>query len=204
MKRALAQGLGGAILALLVTSAALAAELVTVVRGKSRVSKRILFVVDVSGSMYGRSFSRAVSSVRTLAAQPTDELQVGVIAFADNAVRWSPTKKTKWAKLPDKKAVQAIAGFLYHNGPGGGTNVVPALKLALSEPKTQLTVVLVTDGIFAEDDADVLKAVEKAQKQRVKQKRGRALLAVLGVGGQQKVLEKLGTQGQGGYYRTAE
>ena len=204
MKRSLALGLVSGLLAVLITSGVMAAELVTVVRGQSRVSKHILFVVDVSGSMYGRAFTRAVSSVRSLAGQPTDEMQVGVIAFADTAVRWSPTKHSTWAKLPDKKALVAVENFLYQQGPGGGTKVVPALELALQDPKPQLTVVLVTDGIFSEPDADVLKAVEKEQKQRVKKKRGRALIAVLGVGSKQAILEKLGKTGKGGYYRTAD
>lgn len=204
MEKRLALGLVSGLLAVLVTGAAMAAELVTVVRGKTRFSNRILFVCDVSGSMHGRSFDQAVSSVRALASQPTDDMQIGVIAFADTATRWSPSKKATWAKLPDAKAVKKAGAFLYRQGPGGGTNVVPALELALKETKGKLSIILITDGIFSETDVAVLKAIKTGQAKRKKDKRGEAVIAVLGVGTKQKVLEKLGRAGKGGYYRTAK
>lgn len=178
------------------------AELVTVVQSSSRFSKHLLFVCDVSGSMYGRPFSKALTTFKALASQPTDELEIGLIAFADKPVRWLPAKKTTWAKLPNAKAVKKAGSWLKTQGPGGGTKVIPALKLALADKKKKLTVVLVTDGIFNETDATVLKAVETAQKDREKNKLGRALIAILGVGSKQKVLTQLGKTGKGGYYRT--
>ena len=204
MTRKLPTLLAALALAPLCVGVSLAVELSPVVRASSRFSKHVLFVCDVSASMYGRPFDSALSAFKMVASQPVDDMQVSVIAFSDTITRWAPSKKTKWAKLPSKTHVKAADKWLRRQGPGGGTNVVPAMELALKETTGPLTIVLVTDGIFSEDDDDVVKAITKGQAARKKAKKSQAVISVLGIGTKRAILERIAKDGKGGYYRTAK
>lgn len=171
------------------------AALVPVVNPTQRFTKRQVYVMDVSGSMSGKPFDKALTALAAVAAQPTDDMEISVIAFESQVARWP----RGWVQLPDAEAVDAATAWLSEQGSGGNTFVVPALEAALKEKRTELTVVLVTDGIFNEDDSVVLEAVRKAQEQRVEY--GRAIVAVLGVGKAKPVLRMLAEEGKGGYFR---
>lgn len=201
----------GALLALqavAVASAAPPEQVVTVVAPQARPTKRMLFVVDASQSMT-RSFSAALAAVRKVSSQPVDELNIGVIVFADfeEHLRWVYRGK-RWAKLPDAKAVKAATAWLQRACVGTSTFVIPPLKDALADKASKLTIVLVSDGLFSESDPQVLKAIEKAQRKRVKAKLPRALIITYGVGragsaalNSQSTMAKIGRAGRGGFYR---
>lgn len=159
------------------------------------LGNRVLFVLDCSGSMSGGSFRRAMAETRAIAGQPTDDLEVSVITFADQVESYPGG----WVKLPDAEALEElhtwISGQLV---PTGNTRVIPALERALRVQRRALTVVLVTDGMFAEVDSAVLEAIKAAQAAR----KQRATVAVLGIGTPRDVLEQIGRVGAGGYFST--
>lgn len=146
-----------------------------------RVTSRLLFVVDVSGSMTGEG-ERAISAVRRVLEGPSDELQAGVIAFADAPARWrgvpEPCEHAKdephgkrcvlpgWAAFPGRS--KELLAWLRSVKPDGGTVVGPALRAALADRADGLTVILVSDGIFGHELA--LKALAEGQAERRKRK----------------------------------
>ena len=186
--------------------------LVTVVEPTERLSKRILFVVDVSGSMQGDKFAAACQAVTQALQQPVDELEIAVLAFNDTTSRWKGVPEAAregrhavpegWAALPSQEAVEQASAFLLEAGADGDTLVIPALEAALKEGRKELSIVLVTDGIFQRETGDeVLAAFEAGQRRREERGLGPALLMVYGVGSEADVLSRLGRAGKGGYLR---
>jgi len=184
--------------------------IVAVVTPERRLTKRVLFVVDASGSMQGDKFARACRGVLQIAEQPIDEVEVGVLAFNDETARWPglpedhPARPVPdgWAALPSAEAVASASAFLAERGAYGDTLVIPALRQALAETRDELSVVVVTDGVFQRERSDdVLAALAEAQQAREERGLGRAVVLVYGVGREQEVLRELGAAGQGGYFR---
>lgn len=183
--------------------------IVTVVEPKERLSKRILFVVDVSGSMQGDKFAAACAAVNGAFQQPVDELEIAVLAFNDTTTRWKGIPEAGenpvpegWAALPSQDAVEDASRFLAEVGADGDTLVIPALREALEEARSELSIVLVTDGIFQRETGDeVLTALQEGQAQRQERGQGPALLMVYGVGSESEVLSRLAREGKGGYMR---
>ncbi len=186
-----------------------------VVPAQVPLSKRVLFVVDVSGSMAGMKFDRASQAVLEIAGQPVDEMEIGLIAFDNHPSRWPgipeegvegrPGVPKGWAALPSQEAVDDASTWLRKINPTGGTRAIPAMEAALAEDRNQLSIVLVTDGQFyQETSAKILAAVKEAQKRRVDKGLGRAVVLVYGVGDTHSILEELGKRGHGGFYRNPD
>lgn len=182
------------------------AELVTVVSPETRLTKRVMFVVDVSGSMKGDKFSDALAAVEKIAAQPVDELEIAVLAFNAGPTRWEGIPEPDkipfgWAAMPSEAAPKVAQAFLCQLGAEGDTAVIPALKQALNEQRSDLSIILVTDGIFQQESEDqILAALEAGQKAREEQKLGRAVLYTYGVGSEAQILKKLAEVSKGGYF----
>lgn len=177
-------------------------DLIAVVPPQQPVTKHILFVVDVSGSMRGDKFTQACQAVMDVGGQPVDEMFIGVVAFSDQTKRWPgvPDEGVAegWAKMPSAEALGAAQGFLHGLGAGGDTLVIPALAQALSDPQESLTVVLVSDGIFQREQPDkIIEALKRAQEAR----KDPAVVICYGVGAEQETLKRIGTEGRGGYLR---
>jgi len=167
--------------ALLLCAAAVASDaLVTVVEPRTRPSKHLFLLVDNSGSMAGKSWSVARGYASMIAGQGTDQASVAVLAFGEGAQRWT-YKGAKWARLPDGHAVKAASSWLDKLPAFGSTYVLPGLTEALRENVDPLTVVVVSDGLFTEDPAPLLVAVECLQRERGKRKLGRASIVCLGL-----------------------
>lgn len=184
------------------------APLVVEVEPRAPLTSRVLFVVDVSGSVRNAGLlGHALGQVRAILEQPVDALQVGVIAFAGLQARWpgqpAPGVPDGWAELPDAEAAEAALDWIEAVQVGSATNVVPALQEALQEPRDGLSVVLVSDGEFPDVAAvpqrtAVLQAV---QGWRDREGYGAATLMVYGVGPRQTSLANLAELGGGGYFR---
>jgi HEAT repeat protein len=110
-------------------------------------SDRVVFVLDVSGSMDGgsgqaktrleRTRTELMRSMRTL----PETARVNLILFSAAAVAWSPHV----IKL-DTTAREAFESFLFGTRFGGdGTNIHAGLMLALDDPNCE-EVILLSDG----------------------------------------------------------
>lgn len=192
----------------------LASSLTTVVPPTARLTKRIVFLVDVSGSMAGLKFDRACGAVLEIAGQPVDELEIAVVAFDSTVSRWpglpepsDPERGIKgvprgWAALPSQLAMDESSRWLNGISPDGGTLVIPPLRAALAENRKELSVVLITDGQFYQERTDViLAAVEASQRQREEKGLGRAVILAYGVAGESNALKRLAKAGGGGFFK---
>ena len=185
--------------------------LVEVVPPEVPLSNRVLFLVDVSGSMSGFKFDRACSAVLEISSQPTDDMQFALLAFDDVTRRWPGFKDEEgseelpwgWATLPSEEALERSTRWLSTQTPQGGTRLIQALKSAMAEDRERLSIVLVSDGMFYQETTqEILDAVERCQQEREARGAGRAVLLVYGVsGGGSHVLEQLGKHGRGGFFR---
>ena len=189
-------------LALLSAPALAGAELIEVVPWQARMSKRVLFVVDCSGSMEDHEFGLALKRVEALATQNFDEWDMGVIGFDSVAHRWPgvPEKGVAkgWARLPSADAVQQATAWLRGVGTGGLTHGTAAFTAALSDPMHDLTVVVLTDGEFNGPTDRSLAATIKALQARRSQPAQILFLAYSGVATR---LPKLAQDVGAGLYR---
>ncbi len=167
----------------------IASVLVCVHPRRAQVHKRLVMVVDCSGSM-SPHFADAMQAVMEIAGQPTDDMEIAIYAFGTYWARW-PTKG--YQKLPDAKALAAADVWLRTAEVGGDTFVQAPLSTALREPGPR-TVVLVSDGKFHNVSDETLRKIV-----------GKDPLLCFGVGNPkyQDTLDMLGKTG-GGFYRIVE
>jgi Mg-chelatase subunit ChlD len=160
-----------------------------------RMTNRVLFVVDVSGSMQGQ-LQEAVENVMLIVQTPVDDLQVGLLTFNHQTVRWkgkpglcehsgkhsAKCVRPGWARVPDH--YKDFAGYLSSFAASGWTEPCVAIKRALEDPEEVLTIVLVSDGDFVATAA--CRALVTGQLARKKKKLPMAQVMVWGVGSEAK------------------
>lgn len=116
------------------------------------IPKNILFVIDVSGSMWGIKMKQTVEAMKTILDDLRTEDQFSVVDFNHNVRTWRndlvPATKTQIADA--KRYVEKIQ-------PSGGTNINEALlraifilneatNLGLLNPDSVSLIILVSDG----------------------------------------------------------
>jgi Ca-activated chloride channel family protein len=109
--------------------------------------REYIFVLDVSGSMYGFPLDTAKELMKKLLADLRPVDRFNVILFAGSARLLAPRS------LPaDATTVQAAVKLIDDQEGGGGTELAQALKTGMELPRDHdgaRTVVLVTDGYIA-------------------------------------------------------
>jgi Ca-activated chloride channel family protein len=120
--------------------------------------REYIFVVDVSGSMYGFPLDTAKQLMTDLASvlRPSDVFNV--VVFADGSEIFSPTSVAA-TPFNLNRALQ----FIGRKSGGGGTRLLNALQRAVAlprQPATSRSVVLITDG-FIDAEADVFDYVRE-------------------------------------------
>lgn len=188
-------------------------EITTVVEATERMTTKIAFVVDASGSMANTDrVGFSIGFTRSLLGQEGDELLVAIYAFADLDSRWpgipydgnGPPPPDGWTFFPSVTAITDAEEWLRSQGANGSTNPVGAVKRALNEQIDQLTVLIVTDGEFY--GPAFVEAIERGQQARVDGGHGRATVVVVGIGPHAISQQHLKTVGElgGGFYIVKE
>jgi Mg-chelatase subunit ChlD len=188
-----------------------------VLQPKTNISKRILFIVDVSGSMYtDKKIRDGLAFVKQICEQPIDEFEMAIVAFGDRASRWEgyPCDKNDpkpcpkgWAKMPNKEAAEAAQKWLSKHPVNQGTNGIPALEEAFKEEQSDVSVVFVTDGDFNEHGQDIITTIEQKQKIRDTSGKGKFVFFVFGVdatGARREVLIQIARDSSGGYWEKSK
>lgn len=175
------------------------------VDAQAPITQRILFLVDRSGSMQGDHFTRALTAFKQIAETPIDDLQIGVIAFNDEVIRWPGRPEEGvppgWARLPSS-AAEAAQNWLSALGAGGDTLVAPALTAALEERRPNLSIILVSDGLLGRERTDdIMRLIRVKQLDREEANLGKAVIGVYGLGPCQKILCSIAEMGHGAYIR---
>lgn len=155
------------------------------------MTKKIVFVVDSSGSMNGR-YQGCIDSFLEASAHNVDEYDIKVCTF-NNTVRWY---SDDWTKMPDAEKLEEISAWLGADAPTGfgrDTFVIPALRQIYEMEEDDITIVIITDGGFTDRIMKYLEAQEKNLN-----------IACIGVGANprhSKILQEIGTKYRGGYFR---
>uniref|UniRef100_A0ABM5GLV6 Inter-alpha-trypsin inhibitor heavy chain H2 isoform X3 n=1 Tax=Pogona vitticeps TaxID=103695 RepID=A0ABM5GLV6_9SAUR len=114
--------------------------------------KNILFVIDVSGSMWGLKMKQTVEAMKTILEDLRSDDQFSVLDFNHNVRCWRDSL-VQASKLQTEAAKKYIEGI----HPNGGTNINDALlraifilneanKLGMLDPNSVSMIVLVSDG----------------------------------------------------------
>jgi Ca-activated chloride channel family protein len=119
--------------------------------GASVLPRDVVFVIDVSGSMQGEPIGQAKSALQQAIGELAPDDRFDVIAFeTDVHPLWS---EVRVAGDEEREQASSWVGEL---DAGGGTNMEPALELALggaTEPGRLKQVVFLTDGAVENEDA---------------------------------------------------
>ncbi len=113
------------------------------------VPREYIFVLDVSGSMYGFPLDTAKALMRRLLADLRPDERFNVVLFSGRALTLAPSA------LPasEENIREAMAAIEEQRG-GGGTELHAALQTAFALPASRersRVVVVVTDGFIAEE-----------------------------------------------------
>uniref|UniRef100_A0A8C6R8A6 Inter-alpha trypsin inhibitor, heavy chain 2 n=1 Tax=Nannospalax galili TaxID=1026970 RepID=A0A8C6R8A6_NANGA len=116
------------------------------------IPKNILFVIDVSGSMWGIKMKQTVEAMKTILDDLRTEDQFSVVDFNHNVRTWRNdlVSATKTQTADAKRYIEKIQ-------PSGGTNINEALlraifilneanNLGLLDPSSVSLIILVSDG----------------------------------------------------------
>lgn len=181
-----------------------------IVEPKTPVTKRVMFLLDRSGSMHGNALSMAVNALLDISEQNVDEFDIALIAFNDSLARWPgiPGSGTPrgWASMPSDKALQNMKEWVNNFNASSNTHLIPALIRALSEQRDELTIIIISDGQFNDPTpntvppiAMILNTIAVGQQERAKMGFQPANIICYGIGPINENLRVIGALG-GGYF----
>jgi Ca-activated chloride channel homolog len=112
---------------------------------KEVLPREYVFIVDISGSMYGFPLETSKALMQEVLQGLKSQDFFNVILFASGSAILSPS-----GSLPaNEDNIRKAVDFIKSRPGGGGTNIVPAMKQALALPRTQgvsRIVAVATDG----------------------------------------------------------
>jgi Ca-activated chloride channel family protein len=114
--------------------------------------REYIFVLDVSGSMYGYPIDTAKELIKNLVSNLRSTDTFNVVLFSGTSEQMSPES------VPATKAYINMAFKLIDQEDGsGGTELTPALQSAIDIPRTSnnvaRSVIVITDGYIAEESS---------------------------------------------------
>lgn len=112
--------------------------------------REYIFVLDVSGSMYGYPLDTAKDLIRNLVTGLRDIDRFNLVLFSDDTYLLS-TKSL----AANSGNIQAAIDLIDEQEGGGGTSMLPALQTAVSVPMKEdvaRSVVIITDGYISNED----------------------------------------------------
>jgi Ca-activated chloride channel family protein len=131
-----------------------------------RVAKEQTFIIDTSGSMSGASMDQAKKALLTALGRLQPEDTFNLIEFNSTATQLWP-KPRPAVRLN----VEQARGFVEGLAADGGTEMFPALELALAQPVPEegrvSQIVFITDGAVANEDQLFQLITEKLSGRRL-------------------------------------
>lgn len=108
-----------------------------------------IFVLDVSGSMFGYPLDTAKELIKNLVGNLRETDTFNVVLFSGGSAQLSETS------LPaNAENIQAAIDFMDNEDGGGGTELAPALRKAITLPRDQKvsrSIVVITDGYISRE-----------------------------------------------------
>ncbi|MCI9337388.1 MAG: VWA domain-containing protein [Lachnospiraceae bacterium] len=112
--------------------------------------REYIFVLDVSGSMYGYPLDTAKNLIRDLVMGLRSTDSFNLVLFSDETYLLSSK-----SLAANSKNVQAAIELIDEQEGGGGTSMLPALETAIRVPMKEdiaRSVVIITDGYISNED----------------------------------------------------
>ena len=109
--------------------------------------REYIFILDVSGSMYGFPLDTSKELIRNLAGSLRESDRFNVILFSDSLIQMSPESVPATAEN-----VQKAFALIDNEEGGGGTELAPALETALAipaSPGAARSGIAITDGYIS-------------------------------------------------------
>ncbi len=118
--------------------------------------REYIFVLDVSGSMFGYPLDTAKELIHDLVADLKETDTFNLILFANDTMLLSPRS------LPATAAnIKTAAKLIDEQEGGGGTSLLPALEDAIAVPKSEdiaRSIVIITDG-YISNESEVISCI---------------------------------------------
>ncbi|MCM1191067.1 MAG: VIT and VWA domain-containing protein [Butyrivibrio sp.] len=124
--------------------------------------REYIFVLDVSGSMFGYPLDTAKALVRDLVTDLKETDTFNLVLFANDSTLLSSGSLTA-----TPQNVSAAIQMIDEQNGGGGTSLLPALQDALAIPKednTARSIVIITDGYISNDNEVISCVTENMNK----------------------------------------
>ena len=112
--------------------------------------REYIFVLDVSGSMYGYPLDTSKDLIRNLVSGLKETDTFNLVLFSDDTYLLAPQ-----SLAANSKNIQKAIDLIDEQEGGGGTSMLPALTKALSVPMNEdiaRSVVIITDGYISNED----------------------------------------------------
>lgn len=130
--------------------------------GISVKSSRVIFVIDISGSMEGKRWKKLELNLEKVIRAIEMPSDFNIITFG------SAVHQFKEDMIPANKRNQAAAiEWLEEQRPSGSTNTKDALKKAFESESVE-TIVLLSDGLPTDDTYGIYNSVSTLQREREK------------------------------------
>lgn len=120
--------------------------------------REYIFILDVSGSMYGYPLDTAKTVIQDLVSNLRETDLFNLILFADQTLHMSPKSAPA-----TKENINRALHFIEDQEGGGGTELLPAVRSALKLPRTDQfdrTIITITDG-YIYDETSIFEAIHK-------------------------------------------
>lgn len=120
--------------------------------------REYIFILDVSGSMYGYPLETAKEVIQDLVSNLRETDIFNLILFSDQTMKMSPKSAPA-----TKENINRAIHFIEDQEGGGGTELLPAFRSALKLPRTEQfarTIITITDG-YIYDETSIFEAIHK-------------------------------------------
>ena len=118
--------------------------------------REYIFVLDVSGSMFGYPLDTAKELIRDLVTNLNEKDTFNLILFANDSTLLSPNSLSATARN-----IRAATEMIDEQEGGGGTSLLPALEEAIAIPKeedTARSIVIITDG-YISNESEIISCI---------------------------------------------
>lgn len=118
--------------------------------------REYIFVLDVSGSMFGYPLDTAKELIRDLVSNLRETDTFNLILFANETTLLFPSSRPARSEN-----IRAAAEMIDEQEGGGGTSLLPALEQAVAIPKeddTARSVVIITDG-YISNESEIISCI---------------------------------------------
>ncbi len=121
---------------------------------ESTVPREVIFVLDTSGSMQGQSIRQAKAALQLALTRLTSKDSFNLIQFNSTTQSLFPTPQPATSQH-----IHQARQYLQHLQANGGTEMKPALDLAMGQPMSNeegsvlRQIIFITDGLVGNEDA---------------------------------------------------